>query len=287
MLKFIKRIIFYTIAGIFIFIGLYFIYPDVSKLRTENPGKTSFMKYRENEWRKKGIEKTIKQTRVPLSKISPYVVNAVVISEDGNFWSHHGFDFGALREAMQRNMKKKQLRYGASTITQQLVKNLYLSPSKNPVRKIKEAIITWRIEKSLSKKRIMELYLNVIEWGDGIYGIEAAARQYYGKSAASLSPKEAAKLAAVIPNPRRYKVLGSSRYIEKRTAIIYSRMVRQGVVVDQIDETPKEMPDISEQQEDESNVEKENNIPADIEPDKVKPENSNKPLIENENKPGK
>ncbi|NTW77105.1 MAG: monofunctional biosynthetic peptidoglycan transglycosylase, partial [Syntrophaceae bacterium] len=162
-----------VIAYLVVDVGRYFIYPNISALKEEKPGKTAFMEYREEMWRRKSIDKTIKNTWVPLSRISPYVVKAVIIAEDDKFWSHEGFDFEAMQQALEKDIKKKKFQAGGSTISQQLAKNLYLSPSKNPVRKIKEAIITWRMEKELPKKRIIELYLNVAEMGDGVFGVEA------------------------------------------------------------------------------------------------------------------
>jgi monofunctional biosynthetic peptidoglycan transglycosylase len=157
-------------------------------------------------------------------------VNAVVIAEDDKFWRHEGFDFEALRKAIEKDIKAGRLKYGGSTITQQLVKNLYLSPSKNPLRKLKEAVLAWRLERELSKRRILELYLNVAEWGEGIFGIEAASRHYYGKPASALDPEEAARLASVLPNPRRYSPVGQSRYVENRARIINYIMLKRGIV---------------------------------------------------------
>ncbi|MBE3085024.1 MAG: transglycosylase domain-containing protein, partial [Bacteroidetes bacterium] len=122
----------------------------------------------------------------------------------------------------------------------QLAKNLYLSPDKDFIRKLKEAILTWRIENQLSKRRILELYVNVVEWGDGVFGIEAAAQKHYGKSAAQLNAREAAKLAVVLPNPRRYKPEGTSRYVENQAERIYQIMVRQGIVIPEYDEVIRE-----------------------------------------------
>ncbi|MEN6464775.1 MAG: monofunctional biosynthetic peptidoglycan transglycosylase [Syntrophaceae bacterium] len=215
---------------------LYFFYPDVGRLKKENPRKTSFMEYREQEWLEQGKKKKIQQRWVPLSGISPYLVKAVLISEDDKFWNHEGFDFEAMKAALEKDLKKKKFKYGGSTISQQLAKNLYLTPSRNPVRKIKEAVLTWRLEKALSKRRIIELYLNVAEWGDGIFGIGAAARHYYGKSAAALDPMESAKLASVLPNPRKYKVNRNSGYVENRADRIYSIMVRRGIVIPEYEE---------------------------------------------------
>ena len=133
------------------------------------------------------------------------------------------------KRRLKKTSRRRKFKLGGSTISQQLAKNLYLSPSKNPLRKIREAIITWRMERVLSKKRILELYLNVAEWGDrGIFGIEAAARKYYGKSAAALGPEEASRLASILPNPRKFNPLGSQRYVVHRSNLIYNIMVRTG-----------------------------------------------------------
>jgi monofunctional biosynthetic peptidoglycan transglycosylase len=168
------------------------------------------------------------QRWIPLSKIPKDVINAVIVAEDGTFWEHGGFDWFEFRESIERNLKEGRPARGASTITQQLVKNLYLSPSKNPLRKLKEWVLTWYMEQTLSKHRILELYLNVIEWGRGIYGIEVSAQAYFGKSASMLSRDEAARLAAVIPNPRRYRVDKETRYLEQRSQLILSRMAARG-----------------------------------------------------------
>jgi monofunctional biosynthetic peptidoglycan transglycosylase len=155
----------------------------------------------------------------------------VIIAEDDKFWSHEGFDFEAMQKALAKDIKKRKFRVGGSTISQQLVKNLYLRPEKSIIRKIKEAVITWRIERALTKKRIIELYLNVAEWGDGLFGVEAAARHYYGKPALYLTAAEAARLAVMLPNPLKYQHLGSSRYLENRSEAIYRIMVRRGMVI--------------------------------------------------------
>lgn len=206
-------------------VARYFVLPDVGALREENPEKTAFMRYRERQWLDQGVQKEIRNRWVPLSRISRSLQRAVLVAEDGKFWEHEGFDYEAIEEAVRKNVRKKEFAFGASTITQQLARNLYLSPSKNPVRKLKEAILTWRIERELSKERILELYLNVAEWGDGIYGIEAAARHYYGKGARHLSAREASRLAAVLPGPLSYSPTRPSRYIRRRADRIY-RMMR-------------------------------------------------------------
>jgi len=218
------------------FTGFYLVYPDVSKLKKQNPGKTSFMEYREDEYRTRGKKVKIQSRWVPLKSISPYLMKAVLIAEDDKFWKHHGFDKEAIQKAFEKNLESGKFKLGGSTISQQLTKNLYLTPAKNPVRKLKEAIITWRLERTLSKRRILELYLNVVEWGEGIFGAEAASRRHFGKPASALTAEQAAKLAAALPNPRRYRVDGTSRYVERRAKIIYAIMVRRGIVVPDYEE---------------------------------------------------
>ena len=214
-----------------ILLAWFFFMPDIPKLKRENPGRTSFMEYREEEWRKGGRKYTIHQKWVPISAISPFLVKAVLIAEDDKFWKHEGFDYEAIQKAIEKDIQTKRFKLGGSTISQQLAKNLYLSPAKNPLRKIAEAVITWRMEKVLSKRRILELYLNVVEWGEGIFGAEAASRHYFGKSSSDLLPEEAARLAAVLPNPRRYNPIGDQRYVTNRSALIYSVMVKRGIVI--------------------------------------------------------
>jgi monofunctional biosynthetic peptidoglycan transglycosylase len=204
-------------------------YWDVSQLKSTNPGETAFMREHREEAEEQGKPFKKVQRWVPLSRISKDAINAVIVSEDGTFWTHGGFDWFEFRESLERNVKEGRAARGASTITQQLVKNLYLSSSKNPLRKLKEWVLTWYMEQQLSKSRILELYLNVIEWGRGVYGIESASQQYFGKSASMLSREEAARLAAVIPNPRRYRVDNETRYLEHRSQLILSRMAARGL----------------------------------------------------------
>jgi len=242
-LRFIKAAIILVLLIVLGFTGFYMVYPDVSKLKKQNPGKTSFMEYREDEYRAKGRKVRIQSRWVPLKSISPYLMKAVLIAEDDKFWSHHGFDKEAIQKAFEKNLEAGKFKLGGSTISQQLTKNLYLTPSKNPIRKLKEAIITWRLERTLSKRRILELYLNVVEWGEGIFGAEAASRRHFGKPASALSAEEAAKLAAALPNPRRYRVDGTSRYVENRARIIYTIMVRRGIVVPEYEEVTSTAPE--------------------------------------------
>ena len=197
------------------------------------------MDYREREWRRLGTKVRIEKKWVPLSRVSPYLIKAVIIAEDDKFWSHHGFDLDAIQKALEKDIQKGSFAFGGSTISQQLAKNLYLTPSKNPVRKLREAVITWRMERTLTKRRILEIYLNVAEWGNGVFGIEAASFHHYGKPARLLSAEEAARLAAVLPNPRKYAVNSDSRYVQKRARIIYDIMVRRGIVIPEYDEAVK------------------------------------------------
>jgi monofunctional glycosyltransferase len=236
-----KKLLVYSFLAVFAFvvgdIALCFVYPDVAALRTQHFDKTAFMKYRERQWEKQGLyDKKITHTWVSIKKVSPYIIKAVIIAEDDKFYRHEGFDFKAMQRAFEEDLKKKKLSAGGSTISQQLAKNLFLSPSKTPLRKIKEAIYTWRLERSLSKKRIVELYLNAAEWGDGIFGIQAAARHYYGKNASGLTADEAAKLASVLPNPIRFDPTGDKRYVLARSKAIYRIMVRRGIVIPEFEE---------------------------------------------------
>ena len=225
----------FLVSGVFAYI--FFSFPDIAALKKQNPKKTSFMEYREDEWKKQGKKYGIQQRWVPLSRISPYLIKAVLIAEDDKFWRHEGFDYEAIQKAMEKDIKAKKFKLGGSTISQQLAKNLYLTPSKNPLRKIREAIITWRMETVLTKRRILELYLNVAEWGDrGIFGIEAASRHYYGKPASGITPEEAARLASVLPNPRKYNPLEDSKYVTNRSGLIYNIMVKRGIVVPEYEE---------------------------------------------------
>jgi monofunctional biosynthetic peptidoglycan transglycosylase len=227
-------------------IALQFVYPNVAKLKKQNPKRTAMMEYREAEWRNEGKHYRITQRWVPYREISPYLVKAVLIGEDDKFWKHEGFDYEAMEKAVEKDIKAKKFKLGGSTISQQLAKNLYLSPSKNPVRKIREAIITWRLEKTLSKKRILEIYLNTAEWGDkGIFGVEAAAEHYYGKHASDLGPEEAARLAAVLPNPRKFNPVGDQRYVVNRSNLIYNIMVRRGIVVPEYEEIEEDKETVS------------------------------------------
>lgn len=239
MKKSIKYILIIVFIYLAIDIGRYIFYPDIGELKKLNPIPTAFMEYRMQEWKKEGLDKEITQKWVKLRNISPYLIKAVLISEDDKFWKHDGFDAEALESAFEKNLKAGKFGFGGSTVSQQLSKNLYLSPSKNPIRKIKEAIITYRIEKSLSKKRIIEIYLNIAEWGDGIFGIEAASRHYFQKSAKSLTAMEAAKLASVLPNPILYSPIGNQKFVVRKSNRLFKIMQRRGLVVPDFAEVMK------------------------------------------------
>jgi len=197
--------------------------PDVTALKKHNPTITALIEERaeENHTKPRPL-----RTWVSYNSISPSVRNAVLIAEDSAFFQHSGYDIDEIKESVKRNWREKRFTRGASTITQQLAKNLYLSTSRNPLRKIREFFIAQELERNLTKQRIFEIYLNVIEWGDGIYGIESAARRYFGKSASELLPEEGAVLAAMIPNPRRYTPARNLKYLEKRKNEILKRLAR-------------------------------------------------------------
>lgn len=218
------------------YLGSFFISPDMGALARQNPDKTAFMQWRETQWAEKGEKKRITKRWIPISQVSPMLIKAVLIGEDDKFYQHEGFDYEALEQALEKNLKQGRFAAGASTISQQLTKNLFLSPEKSLTRKAKEAILTWRLENTLSKRRILELYVNVAEWGDGIFGVEAASRHYFHKPASQLSSMEAARLAAVLPNPIRFSAVGDQKYVTFRANLIHSIMVRRGVAVADFDE---------------------------------------------------
>ncbi len=202
----------------------YLTLPDVRLLRTTNPGSTAFMDLRAREARQRGQTPRRVQVWVSYRSISRDLVRAVLVAEDDAFWQHDGIDYEQLQEALQADWERGRVTRGASTITQQLAKNLYLSPSRNPIRKLRELIIARRLEAELKKSRILEIYLNVIEWGDGIWGAEAAARTYFHKRAAELTASESALLAAVIINPRVLNPARPTARIVRRQQLILRRM---------------------------------------------------------------
>ena len=203
---------------------VYLTTPDVRALKSDNPQSTAFMDLRAREARAKGEEPRRNQRWVAYRRMSPQLVRAVLVTEDSAFWKHDGLDYQQIKESLEVNLERGEFARGASTITQQLAKNLYLSPSKNPLRKLRELIIARRLEAELPKQRILEIYLNVIEWGEGIYGAEAAARTYFGKPAAQLSSSESALLAAAIANPRVMNPGSPTARLRRRQQMVMRRM---------------------------------------------------------------
>jgi len=202
----------------------YLTLPDVRGLARTNPATTAFMELRKEEAAQDGRTLTIRHRWVPYTQISADLRRAVIVTEDAAFFDHDGIDLTEVKASMERNWEDGRFSRGASTITQQLAKNLYLSPSRNPLRKLREVFITRRLEAGLTKRRILEIYLNVIEWGDGIFGVDAAARIYFGKTAATLSREEAALLAGAIINPRVHNPGKPTRRLLRRQQIVLRRM---------------------------------------------------------------
>jgi monofunctional biosynthetic peptidoglycan transglycosylase len=203
---------------------IYVTLPDVRPLRTANPESTAFIDLRAREARARGEPPKRVQRWIDYARVSPSLKRAVLVTEDARFWTHEGIDFDELKESMEVNIERMEFARGGSTITQQLAKNLYLSPSKNPIRKVREFLIARQLESELSKQRILELYLNVIEWGDGIYGAEAAARTYFRKSASELSGSESALLAAAIHNPHAFNPAHPNARLLRRQQMVMRRM---------------------------------------------------------------
>lgn len=219
------RILLALPAVLFVYAAYVFLtLPDVRQLRATNPKTTAFMELRARAARSRGEQPRRVHQWVPYSRLAPNLVRAVLLTEDAKFWKHDGLDYEQIKESMDVNLERGEFARGASTITQQLAKNLYLSPSKNPVRKLRELLIARRLEAELTKQRILELYLNLIEWGDGIYGAEAASRAYFGKSAAGLSASESALLAASIANPRLMNPGNPTARLRRRQSMVLRRM---------------------------------------------------------------
>ncbi|HET6263552.1 MAG TPA: monofunctional biosynthetic peptidoglycan transglycosylase [Usitatibacter sp.] len=192
--------------------------------RDHNPQTTAFMEASLERLRARNPQAKLKHSWVPYERISPNLKRAVVAAEDSRFAEHEGFDWEAIEKALEKNRKKGKVVAGASTISQQLAKNLFLSAERTPWRKGQEALITVMIEQAMDKRRILEIYLNMIEWGEGVFGAEAAARHYYGASAASLGPEAAARLAAMVPNPRFYDRNRNTSWLARKTEMILARM---------------------------------------------------------------
>jgi monofunctional biosynthetic peptidoglycan transglycosylase len=260
-----------AVVGAIAFGVLSYVYvtlPDVRSLARTNPTTTAFMELREQEAAAEGRKLRHRHRWVPYSRISQNLKRAVLVAEDSAFFDHEGIDLEQLRVSIENSLERGTSPRGASTITQQLAKNLYLTPSRDPLRKLRELIIARRLEAELSKARIFEIYLNVIEWGDGIWGAEAAAREYFGTSAASLSREQAALLAGAIINPRVYSPARPRTRLLRRQQIILARM--GGVTPPPVAETPHQPEESAAAapvlEEEESSSSEETAAPSDAEP---------------------
>ncbi|MBI3288274.1 MAG: monofunctional biosynthetic peptidoglycan transglycosylase [Elusimicrobia bacterium] len=202
--------------------------PDVRPLKQRPPTTTAYIELRRAQAARARKRLEPRWTWVSYDAISEHLKKAVVTAEDDVFWRHDGVDWDALRAAWEKDRQAGRLAAGGSTITMQLARNLYLSPSKNPLRKAKEILIARRLERELGKRRILELYLNTAEWGKGIFGCEAAARSYFDKACADLDPEESVALAVVLPNPRRWDPAKRGPYVERNSKRIIGRMAASG-----------------------------------------------------------
>ena len=211
-----------TVLGVLAVQGWYFA--QVLWWRSNEPASSAFMQARLEKLRQKDPKAQLRHQWVPYERISAQLKRAVVASEDAKFMDHEGFDWEAISKAIEKNEKKGRVVSGASTISQQLAKNLFLSGERSYLRKGEEAVITWMLESTLSKRRILELYLNFAEWGEGVFGAEAAAKYHFGASAASLNAPQAAYLAVILPSPRRYVAGKTTPFVSGRIETILARM---------------------------------------------------------------
>ena len=225
--KFLKRwlwrFLFFLVGAVLLY--QLWIFGHIVYWNFYNPSTSAFMQERLDVLEKKKPGAMLHHQWVPYERISPHLKRAIIAAEDGKFLQHEGFDFEAIQKAYEKNLEQGKFVRGGSTISQQLAKNLFLSGKKTPWRKIEEAVITLMLENVMSKRRILEIYLNKIEWGNGVFGAEAASRHYYGVSASALTAKQAARLAAMVPNPRFYDLNRNTPWLLKKTDIILNRMV--------------------------------------------------------------
>ncbi len=216
------RLTAFLLAAVVGYQGWYAV--QIARLRTHNPHSTAFMLQQFDTLRLTRPEAVLSHRWVGYEQIASPLKRAVVAAEDAKFTTHFGFDWEGIRRALEKNLEEGELVAGGSTITQQLAKNLYLSSERSFLRKGQEALLTLMLEGLLPKRRILEIYLNVIEWGEGVFGVEAAARHYFGVGAGQLSAEQAAWLAAMVPRPRHYDRHGPTAALERRAAIIRQRM---------------------------------------------------------------
>ncbi len=221
-----KRFFGRALLALLLFVLLYqlWILAHILWWVNHNPDSSAFMEDRLEIMQEKNPEAELRYQWVPYQRISNHLKRAVIAAEDARFVDHEGFDWEGIQKAYEKNLKKGKIVAGGSTISQQLAKNLFLSTKRTPWRKLEEALITLMLENLMNKRRILEIYLNVIEWGNGVFGAEAAARHYYKTSAAALGPEQAAKLAAMVPNPRYYDTHRAARGLARKTGIILARM---------------------------------------------------------------
>lgn len=227
----IRRIFRWLLTAVGLVVAMFLAYQGYVALRLwwwvdHNPTTTAFMNARLSTLREKKPEAKLKHQWVPYQKISTHLKRAILVSEDDKFVDHEGFDWEGIQKALEKNEKKGKVVAGGSTISQQLAKNLFLSGDRSLIRKGEEAIITVMMESIMDKERILEIYLNVIEWGDGVFGAEAAAQHYYATSASRLTAEQSAKLAAMVPRPRFYDRNRNAPWLLKKTQIILERMPR-------------------------------------------------------------
>ncbi len=224
-----RRVLHWLTRGLAVAVGLLlcvqaWFFVQVVYYKYRAPGETAFMSYRLSELREKKPDAKIQYRWVPYERISVHLKRALIAAEDAKFVEHEGFDWDGIQVALDKNWKRGKTVAGGSTITQQLAKNLFLSPTKSYTRKAEEAVITLMLEAVLDKERILELYLNVIEWGSGVFGAEAAAQRYFNGHASALTAEQAARLAAMAPNPRYYERNPNAPGLLKKIGIIRERM---------------------------------------------------------------
>ncbi|HEY5635925.1 MAG TPA: monofunctional biosynthetic peptidoglycan transglycosylase [Burkholderiales bacterium] len=225
-MRFVLRLVLWTLvlaATAVLLVQLWF-FAQILWWRAFDPSDTAFMRARLERMQAKDPKARLAQVWTPYARISVHLKRAVVAAEDAKFIEHAGFDWEAIQKAIEKNERRGRVVSGASTISQQLAKNLFLSGERSYVRKGQEAVLAWMLETALPKQRILELYLNFAEWGDGVFGAEAAARHHFGIPAAALGPTQAAWLAVILPSPRRYSRGQMTPYIAGRTEVILGRM---------------------------------------------------------------
>jgi monofunctional glycosyltransferase len=216
------RVVLLLIAAVVVY--QFWIFGSVVWWIWVNPSTSAFMEDRLEVLQQQNPDAILRHQWVPYERISVHLKRALIAAEDAKFLDHDGFDWEAIQKAYEKNLRKGKVVAGGSTISQQLAKNLFLSGRRTPWRKAEETLITLMLENVMSKRRIFEIYLNIIEWGNGVFGAEAAARYYYGVSAANLGPEQAARLAAMVPKPRFYDKVRETPLLERRTGIILNRM---------------------------------------------------------------